>query len=110
MWDGFLSVDEHYDPIIYEGTNRTTVLVLNGGPAIVELHGWLDTHPEPDSQKSKIKLYPGMTTTISGELLRVHFVKEQEFIDRRSSNDSKNSDTRKYAVVGWRFINTARYR
>jgi hypothetical protein len=87
MWDGFVPVDNHYDPIIYEGDVPANTVVLNAGPGTISLRFWNDPKPQTSQPNISMDLKPGDIRTVLGALIRVHMT------------DVSNS----FSAVGWRF-------
>ena len=46
MFDGVSYVDPNHDPIIHEGEDSATVIVMNAGPCTVELRTWTQPRGE----------------------------------------------------------------
>jgi len=71
MWAGFVSVDSSYDPIIYEGEGEAKAVVLNVGPAPVEIRAW-DKPGDPGERRPVIliTLLPGNIRSVAGALIR----------------------------------------
>jgi hypothetical protein len=95
MWDGFSSVDQHYDPIIYEGDPVSVVKVLNAGPGSVELRAWSKPDPGETKPDLSVRMLPGNIRTISGCLVRVGLY---------APSDIPPSPVALYSAVGWKYL------
>lgn len=95
MFDGVTYVDPNYAPIIHEGRDRATVVVMNAGPATVKLKAWPETKPDgqPDVE---MRLWPGNTRSISGSLIRA-ILEEGPFVGSPAARPS-------FAALGWRVV------
>jgi hypothetical protein len=99
MYDGFVHVDENHDPIVYEGTDRAKLSVMNGGPATIELRCWNDTKPTRENPDSKVELRPGNIKTVSGSLLRLRI--KNGYLPQISKQTNEGT-----AAAGWRLLKT----
>jgi hypothetical protein len=93
MWDAVTAVDEHHDPIIYEGDGAETVLVINAGPDTVELRAWLQTAPPPDMAPiARLEVRPGNSKAVRGALIRARIFGKDQF----------GHGGNRFAALGWR--------
>jgi hypothetical protein len=40
MWEVVCPVGPGYDPVVYEGQNTQSVLIINSGPSVIVAHAW----------------------------------------------------------------------
>lgn len=71
MWQGITYVDPSHDPILYEGSSPSNVVVTNAGPGSVLVRGWDETQPGSKTKPHvEIQLRPGNHRIVSGRLVR----------------------------------------
>jgi hypothetical protein len=90
MFDGITYVDPNHDPIIHEGEDAATVIVMNAGPCTVELRGWRQAQADGEPY-IRTRLWPGNTKSVNAHLIRAH-----------STEDGPDITGRRYAAIGWR--------
>jgi len=96
MSDGITYVDTSHDPIIHEGEDAATVIVMNAGPSTVELRAWREVSAEKEPEV-KVHLWPGNTKSVSGHLIRAHTITEGPFL-------SSHYYPGPFAAIGWRVV------
>jgi len=71
MWHAVSSVLPNYDPVIYEGHEEQTAVILNAGPGTIEARAW--SHPETFRKEplAHLEMRPGDERAISGALIRL---------------------------------------
>jgi hypothetical protein len=91
MWDCVTAVDENHGPILYEGTESCAVVIINAGPASVEIGAWDVTNPAKGEVGSvKLQLRPGNMRIVSGALVRA------------ALTDEIPTASGRFAALGWR--------
>jgi hypothetical protein len=91
MWDAVTSVDQHHDPVIFEGLEPEVVVVTNAGPATIQVKGWKQTAPSREaSPLICLELRPGNMRSVEAVLIRVNIM-EARFVGESQ-----------HAAVAWR--------
>lgn len=95
MFDGVTYVDPTYNPIIHEGRDSATVVVMNAGPGPVRLKAWSETKPMGEPEVD-MQVWPGNTRSISGSLIRAHLAEGGPYLGPPYHGP--------YAALGWRVV------
>jgi hypothetical protein len=74
VWDSVLFVHDQHDPIVWEGDPPGKVVVMNAGPAAIELRSWFDRTRWNGSVDASIQLRAGDTGATSGTLIRLRIL------------------------------------
>lgn len=72
MWHAFASVNDAYDPILYESAEPASVLVLNAGPGTVLARAWSQLNTNQPQPQVEIQMRPGDQRVLAGLLVRTH--------------------------------------
>lgn len=96
MWDGVTYVEPNYAPIIHEGHEPATVVIVNAGPASIRVSVWSMTQPEGRADID-MELRAGNTRSVSGKLIRAGLA-----FDRSQDPDSFPDPP--FAALGWRVV------
>lgn len=92
MWDGVTPVDQHHDPLIFEGTEPETVVINNAGPSTIKILAWRDNQPSrEEAPPIRLEVRPGNVKAVKASLIRVSLF--------HTSDHSKID--RHFAAVGW---------
>jgi len=72
MWDGVTPVDQHHDPLIFEGTEPETVVINNTGPGTIKVLAWRENRPSLEEVPPiRFEVRPGNVKAVKGSLVRV---------------------------------------
>jgi hypothetical protein len=93
MFDGVTYIDPNHDPIIHEGEDAATVIVMNAGPFSIELRAWRQPSADGDPFV-RVRLWPGNTKSVNGSLIRA----------RLAEGPGYGNSERRFAAIGWRVV------
>ena len=86
------AVEEHPDPIIFEGDGSETAVVINAGSDAVELGAWSKAaRPCVKAPLARLELRPGNTRIVRSALIRVSIFGKNKL----------GQGGKRFAVVGW---------
>jgi hypothetical protein len=100
MFDGVTYVDPTHNPIIHEGRDSATVVVMNAGPFAVRLKAWPETKPSGEPEV-EMQVWPGNTRSISGSLIRAHIDVRMPYLSPPYPPPGPYGP---FAALGWRVV------
>jgi hypothetical protein len=94
MWMGVTYVDPTRKPVIHEGVTAAQAIVMNAGPANVDLLVWSEPGPSTLPPRFRMHLLPGDTRAASGPMIGVVLSEDQ----RGAAQPAP------FAAVGWSIV------
>jgi hypothetical protein len=98
MWDGITWVDPNSGPVIYEGFASAHAIIMNSGPANIDLLVWSEPSRQPGDAPIRMLLRPGTTRSVSGAMIKLMISEDQRGAGPLPSTEPPF----RFAAVGWR--------